>query len=52
MDRFQFLRPPFGSLLKNFCKVDHTFLSREFDNNILDSVKKKEFYPYENMSDF
>ena len=27
-------------------------LSQEFDNNLLDLIKKKGFYPYEYMSDF
>ena len=28
------------------------YLSQEFDDNILDLVKLKGFYPYEYMSDF
>ena len=27
-------------------------MNQEFDNNILDLVKQKRFYPYEYMSDF
>ena len=27
-------------------------MSQEFDNNILDLLKQKGFYPYEHMSDF
>ena len=27
-------------------------MSQEFDNNVLDLVKQKGFYPYEYMSDF
>ena len=27
-------------------------MSQEFDNNVLDLLKQKEFYPYEYMSDF
>ena len=27
-------------------------MSQEFDNNLLDLVKQKEFYPYEYISDF
>ena len=27
-------------------------MSQEFDNNILDLVNQKEFYPHEDMSDF
>ena len=28
------------------------YLSQEFHNNVLNLVKQKRFYPYENMSDF
>ena len=27
-------------------------MSREFDNNVLDLVKQKGFYPYEQINDF
>ena len=27
-------------------------MSEEFDNNLIDPVKRKGFYPYESMSDF
>ena len=33
-------------------KNDFKYLSKEFDNNILDLVKQKGFYPYEYMNDF
>ena len=33
-------------------KDDFKYLSQEFDNNELDLVKQKRFYPYEYMSDF
>ena len=33
-------------------KNDFKYLSQEFDNNILDLVKQKGFYPYEYMNDF
>ena len=33
-------------------KNDFKYLSEEFDNNILDLVKQKRFYPFEYMSDF
>ena len=33
-------------------KDDFKYLSQEFDNNVLDLVKQKEFYRYEHMSDF
>ena len=41
-----------GNLVKNFGKDDFKYLSQEFDNNILDLVKQKEFYPYEYICDF
>ena len=28
------------------------YLSQEFDNNVLDLVKQKGFYPYDYMNDF
>ena len=33
-------------------KDDFKYLGQEFDNNILDLVKQKGFYPYEYMNDF
>ena len=33
-------------------RADFQYLSQEFDNDILDLVKQKGFYPYEYMSDF
>ena len=36
--------------IKKLNKDDFKFPSQEFDNNILDLVKQKEFYPYEYMS--
>ena len=50
-DSFQFLSSLLDSLVKNLSKDDFKYLSQEFDNNILDLVKQKEFYPYEYMSD-
>ena len=41
-----------GSLVKNLTKDDFKYSSQEFDNNILDLVKQKGFYPYEYLSDF
>ena len=35
--------------IKKLNKDDFKFPSQEFDNNILDLVKQKEFYPYEYM---
>ena len=40
------------SLVKKLNKDDFKYLSQEFDNNVLDIVKQKRFYPYEYMSDF
>ena len=53
IDSFLFLGSLLDSLLvKNLGKGDFKYLSQEFDNNILDLVKQKGFYPYEYMSDF
>ena len=49
---FQFLTSPLDSLAKNLGKGDVKYLSQEFDNNVLDLVKQKRFYPYECNSDF
>ena len=49
---FQFLSSSLDSLVKNLTKDDFKYLSQEFDNNVLDLVKQKGFYPYEYMSDF
>ena len=47
IDSFQFLNSSLDSLVKNLSKDDFTYWSQEFDNNILDLVKQKPFYPYE-----
>ena len=52
IDSFQFLSSSLGSLVKKLSKDDFKYLGQEFDNNVLDLVKQKGFYPYENMSDF
>ena len=52
IDSFQFLSSSLDSLVKNLAKDDFKYLSQEFDNNVLDLVKQKGFYPYEYMSDF
>ena len=52
IDSFQFLSCSSDSLVTNLSKDDFKYLSQEFDNNILDLVKKKEFYPFEYMNDF
>ena len=51
-DSFQFLSSSLDSLAKNLYKDDFKYLSQEFDNNVLDLVSQKGFYPYEYMSDF
>ena len=52
IDSFQFLSSSLDSLVKNLNKDDYKYFSQEFDNNALDLVKRKVFYPYEYMSDF
>ena len=52
IDSFQLLSSSLNSLVKTLGKYDFKYFSREFDNNILDLVKQKGFYPYEYMSDF
>ena len=52
IESFQFLSSSLGSLVKKLSKDDFKYLGQEFDNNVLDLVKQKGFYPYENMSDF
>ena len=52
IDSFQLLSSSLDSLVKKLGKDDFKYLREEFDNNVLDLVKQKEFYPYEYMSDF
>ena len=52
IDSFRFLSSSLDSLVKNIAKDDFKYLSQEFDNNVLDLVKQKGFYPYEYMRDF
>ena len=52
IDSLQFLRSSLDGLVKNLLKNDFTYLSQEFDNNVLDAVKQKGFYPLEYMCDF
>ena len=47
IDNLQFLSFSLDSLVKNLAKNDFKYLSQEFDNNVLDLVKQKGFYPYE-----
>ena len=42
IDSFQLLSSSLESLVKNLAKDDFTYLSQEFDNNILDLVKQRE----------
>ena len=52
IDSFQFLSSSLDSLVKNLSRDDLKYLSQEFDNNILDLVKQKGFYPSEYMREF
>ena len=52
IDSFQFLSLSLDSFVKNLNKDDFKYLSQEFNNNVLDLIKQKGFYPYEYMSDF
>ena len=46
IDGFQFLISSLDSLVKNLAKDYFKYLSQEFDNNVLDLLKQKGFYPY------
>ena len=50
IDSFHFLYYSLDKLVKNLGKADSW--SQEFDNNVLDSVKQKGFYPCKQMSGF
>ena len=52
IDSFPFLGSSLDSLVKNLGKDNFKCLSQEFDNNVLDLVKQKGFYPYEYINDF
>ena len=52
MDNVQLLSSSLNSWLKNLSKDDFKYFSQEFENNVLDLVKQKGFYPFEYMSDF
>ena len=52
IDSFQFLSSSLDSVVKNLGKNDFKYLSQEFDNNLLDPVKQKGFYPYVHISNF
>ena len=51
-DSFQIFKESssLDSLVKNLSKDDFKYLSQEFDNNVLDLVQQKGFYPYEYVS--
>ena len=49
---FQFLSSSLDSLVKILAKDYSKYLSQEFDNKLLNLVKRKRFYPYEYMTDF
>ena len=46
IDSFQFLSSSLDSLVKHLSQHDVKYLSHQFDNNVLDLVKQKGFYPY------
>ena len=52
IDSFQFLSFSLDILVKNLNKDYFNYFSQEFENNVLDLVKQKGFYPYEYMSNF
>ena len=49
---FQYLSSLLDSLVKNLSKDDFKYLRQEFDNNVLDLVQPKGFYPHEDISNF
>ena len=51
IDSFKFLSFSLNSLVKNLGKDDFEYFRQEFDNNVLDLVKQKEFYSYAYMRD-
>ena len=52
IDSFQFLSSSLGTLVKNLGKDHFVYLSQKFDNQVLDLVKQKGFYPYKYISNF
>ena len=49
---FQFLSSSLDNVVKNLSKDDFKNLSQELDNNVLDLVNERGFYPYAYMKDF
>ena len=43
IDSFQFLSSSLDILVKNLDKSDFNYLNQEFDNNVLDLVRSKDF---------
>ena len=52
IEGFLFLSSSLDSLVKNLSKDDFKYLSQEFDNNVLNLVKQKGFYPCKYISNF
>ena len=50
IDSFQFLSSSLNSLVKNLSKDTFKYFSQEFNNNVLDLLKQKGFYPSECMN--
>ena len=44
IDSFQFISPSWDSLVETLNKDNFKYLSQEFDNNVLDLVKRKYFF--------
>ena len=45
IDSFQFLSSSLNSIVENLAKDYFKYLNQEYDNNVLDLVKQKWFYP-------
>ena len=52
VDSFQLLNSSLDCLVKKLRNNDFKYLSREFNNNVLDLFKQKRVYPYGYMSNF
>ena len=52
INSFKFLSSLLYSLAKNLAKNDFKYLSQDFDCNVLDLLKQKEFRPFEYMRNF